>query len=57
MQRKSSVKKADVHEVGRKTENAENILQFPDELNFLTREKLIPQQRGKAADYYLTGGF
>ena len=22
-----------------------------------TAEKLIPQQRGKAADYYLTGGF
>ena len=26
--------KADVHEVSRKSENAENILQFPDELNF-----------------------
>jgi len=34
MQQKNSVKKADVHEVGRKSENAENILQFPDELNF-----------------------
>jgi len=38
MQQKNSVKKADVHEVGRKSENAENILQFPAELYFLTRE-------------------
>jgi hypothetical protein len=38
MQRKSSLKKAEVHEVGRKPENAENILQFPAELYFLTRE-------------------
>jgi len=34
MQQKNSVKKADVHEVGRKSENAENILQFSDKLNF-----------------------